>query len=119
MSRAGPYFEDVVIRPIESSGSKRDDIEAILARTGLPPARCAVVGDDLKDELRFASELGCATIHVPKTPLSDITGILTRGGAGCGNRSHSRPLSRRAKRGVHAGSAADAGKPHLHLQQFL
>ena len=76
----GPYFEDVVIRAFGSDGCKRDDIEAILARTGLPAARCAVVGDDPRDELRFASELGCAAIEVPKTPLSDIAGILTRSG---------------------------------------
>ena len=72
----GPYFEDVVIRPIEGPGSKRDDIEAILGRIRIPPTRCAVVGDDPADELRIAEELGCTAIQVPETPLSDVAETL-------------------------------------------
>lgn len=73
-----PYFEDTIIRPIEQPGSKRDDILAILARCRLPPSRCAVVGDDERDELRYAEELGCVPIKVPETPLSDIPRVLER-----------------------------------------
>ena len=76
----GRYFEDVVIRPIDSPGSKRDDIEAILERTQIPPDRCAVVGDDPADELRFAEELGCKAIRVPETRLSDVAETLVSAG---------------------------------------
>lgn len=76
----GPHFEDVLIRPIEAPGSKRDDIEAILRRTQTPPARCAVVGDDPADELRFAQELGCTAIRVPETALADVAETLVRAG---------------------------------------
>lgn len=76
----GPYFEQIVIRPIEGEGSKRDDIETILAITGLAPERCAVVGDDESDEIRHATDLGCVAILVPETALSDIWGALIRSG---------------------------------------
>ena len=76
----GPYFEDVVIRSMEAPGTKRDDIEAILGRTQIPPSRCAVVGDDPADELRFAQELGCTAIQVPETPLSEVAETLILGG---------------------------------------
>ena len=76
----GPYFEDCYIRPIEGPGSKRDDIEAILSRTGLPANRCAVVGDDPRDELLHAADLGCLGILVPKTPLSSVLKTLQQAG---------------------------------------
>ena len=74
------YFERVVVRPIEGGGSKRDDIEAILAESGAVPATCAVVGDDETDELAHALDLGCLAIPVPRTPLPAIPDLLERTG---------------------------------------
>ena len=68
----GPYFEDVLVRPIEGTGSKRDDIVAILERCGVSPAGCVVIGDDPDDELAHARALGCLAIEVPATALSSI-----------------------------------------------
>jgi len=75
-----PYFEDTIIRPIEKPGSKRDDILAILERCDVAPDRCAVVGDDPRDELAYARELGCLAIAVPATPLSAVPGCLKEAG---------------------------------------
>jgi FMN phosphatase YigB (HAD superfamily) len=74
----GPCFDEIVIRPIEAPGSKRDDLEALLRR--VPPGRCAVVGDDERDELRHARALGCLAIRVPETPLAEIPAALERAG---------------------------------------
>jgi FMN phosphatase YigB (HAD superfamily) len=74
----GPLFERIVIRPIEQPGSKRDDILALL--DGRPPERCAVIGDDPRDELKHARELGCLAIEVPATPLGEIEHILADAG---------------------------------------
>jgi putative hydrolase of the HAD superfamily len=74
------YFEEVVVRPIEGSGSKRDDIEGLLARCGLPAERCAVIGDDDADELRHARDLGCLAIRVPETPIGAVAESLEAAG---------------------------------------
>jgi FMN phosphatase YigB (HAD superfamily) len=75
-SGLGDLFDEIVIRPIEGSGSKRDDIRALLAKHG----RCAVVGDDERDELRYALELGCMAIKVPDTPLKEVPDRLVAKG---------------------------------------
>jgi putative hydrolase of the HAD superfamily len=74
------HFEGVVIRPIEEPGSKRDDIEAILGRCGVAPDRCAVIGDDERDELKHGAALGCLAIKVPDTPLARVEHVLADAG---------------------------------------
>lgn len=76
----GPSFDEIVIRAIEAPGSKRDDLEALLARHGLAPSRCGVIGDDDRDELKHARDLGCVAIKVPETPLAEIPAALRRAG---------------------------------------
>lgn len=76
----GPLFDEIVIRPIEAPGSKRDDVEALLARHGIGASRCGVIGDDDRDELKHARELGCVAIKVPETPLAEIPAVLGRAG---------------------------------------
>ncbi len=76
----GPCFDEIVIRPIEAPGSKRDDLQALLARHGIGPSRCGVIGDDDRDELRHARELGCVAIKVPETPLAEVPDALRRAG---------------------------------------
>jgi len=68
----GAWFEQVIVRPIDEPGSKRNDIERILALCNLPPERCTVVGDDPDDELKHAADLGCVAVLVPATPLPEI-----------------------------------------------
>ena len=63
-------FDEVVIRAIEQPGSKRDDLVRLIGAR--EPAQCAVVGDDPRDELRYAEELGCLAIAVPETALHEI-----------------------------------------------
>ena len=79
LARSGlaPLFDEVVIRPIESAGSKRDDLERLLAVHGVPPARCAVVGDDPRDELAHAEALGCHVVPIPETPLDRVEARLS------------------------------------------
>jgi len=76
----GPLFDEIVIRPIEAPGSKRDDLVALLARHGIGASRCGVIGDDDRDELKHARELGCLAIRVPETPLAGIPDVLRRAG---------------------------------------
>jgi putative hydrolase of the HAD superfamily len=76
----GPLFDEIVIRPIEAPGSKRDDLVALLARHGIGASRCGVIGDDDRDELRHARELGCVAIKVPETAIAAIPGALRRAG---------------------------------------
>ncbi len=76
----GPLFDEIVIRPIEAPGSKRDDLEALLKRHGIGASRCGVIGDDDRDELKHARDLGCVAIKVPETPLAGILAALTRAG---------------------------------------
>src|SRR5262245_34157928 len=76
----GPLFDEIVIRPIEAPGSKRDDLEALLARHGIGASRCGVIGDDDRDELRHARDLGCVAIKVPDTPIAGIAEALRRAG---------------------------------------
>lgn len=68
------YFDEVVIRPIEAPGSKRDDLERIRAAYGT----CVVVGDDPRDELRHAGALGMPTLRVPEVPLASMLRRLER-----------------------------------------
>jgi HAD superfamily hydrolase (TIGR01549 family) len=75
-SGLGPLFDEIVIRPIEAPGSKRDDLERLLRSHGVPPSRCAVVGDDPRDELLHAKALGCHAIRVPETPLAGVEKLL-------------------------------------------
>jgi len=79
-SGLGPSFDEILIRAIEDPGSKREDLEGLLARRGLPAARCAVIGDDDRDELAHARALGCLAIKVPDTPLGEIPAVLERAG---------------------------------------
>ena len=79
-SGLGPAFDEILIRAIDEPGSKRDDLEGLLARHGVPAARCAVVGDDERDELKHARALGCIAIKVPETPLHAIPATLERAG---------------------------------------
>ena len=65
-------FDEVVIRSVQSGGSKRDDLSALMQRFGVPARRCVVVGDDPDDELAHAGDLGCRTIRVPEVPLPEI-----------------------------------------------
>ena len=74
----GPSFDEILIRAIDDPGSKRDDLEGLLARRGVAAARCAVVGDDERDELKHARALGCLAIKVPDTPLGEILAVLER-----------------------------------------
>lgn len=76
----GPCFDEIVIRAIEAPGSKRDDLEALLERHGIGASRCGVIGDDDRDELKHARELGCVAIKVPETPISGIEAALARAG---------------------------------------
>jgi len=76
----GPVFDEILIRAIDEPGSKRDDLVGLLARRGLPPGRCAVIGDDERDELKHARALGCLAIKVPETPLREIPALLEREG---------------------------------------
>ncbi|MHC4341224.1 MAG: HAD family hydrolase [Planctomycetota bacterium] len=75
-SGLGELFDEIIVRPIEGSGSKRDDLRALLAKH----RSCAVVGDDERDELRYALELGCVAIQVPDTPLEEIPDRLVAEG---------------------------------------
>jgi len=88
------WIDELVIRPLEAPGSKRDDFLGILGRRGLAPARCAVVGDDPEDELLHAAELGCLPIRVPQTPLEKIPEILERAGLISGERPPGNRYSR-------------------------
>jgi FMN phosphatase YigB (HAD superfamily) len=72
------HFDEIVIRAIEQPGSKRDDLVRLIGDGA--PARCAVVGDDPRDELRYAKELGCVAIEVPETPLEKIEERLEAAG---------------------------------------
>jgi FMN phosphatase YigB (HAD superfamily) len=76
----GPLFDEIVVRAIEEPGSKRDDLECLLARHSIGPSRCGVIGDDDRDELKHARDLGCVAIKVPETPLAEIPGALRRAG---------------------------------------
>ncbi len=76
----GPLFDEIVIRPIEAPGSKRDDLAALLARHRIGPSRCGVIGDDDRDEIKHARDLGCLAIKVPETPLAGILDALRRAG---------------------------------------
>jgi len=76
----GPCFDEVIVRAIEQPGTKGDDLRALLGRLGLPAARCAVIGDDDRDELHWARALGCLAIKVPETSLRDVPALLARAG---------------------------------------
>ncbi len=73
-SGLGGYFDEIVIRPIEAPGSKRDDLERLRAAHG----PCVVIGDDPRDELHHASALGMPTLRVPEVPLASILPRLER-----------------------------------------
>lgn len=79
-SGLGPVFDEILIRGIESAGSKRDDIEGLMRRRGLTPDRTVVIGDDARDEIAHARALGCRAILVPETPLAAIPGRLAEWG---------------------------------------
>lgn len=76
----GPFFDEILIRPIEEPGTKREDLTGLLAGWGIAPGRCAVVGDDPKDELRHAADLGCVALRVPDVPLERIPERLREAG---------------------------------------
>lgn len=76
----GPCFDEIIIRPFEAPGSKRDDLARVMADHGLSPGRCAVVGDDERDELRYGRELGCLVLKVPDVGLADVPRRLKEAG---------------------------------------
>jgi HAD superfamily hydrolase (TIGR01509 family) len=76
----GPLFDEIVIRAIEAPGSKRDDLLALLGRHRIAPSRCGVIGDDDRDEIKHARDLGCVAIKVPETPIGGIEAALRRAG---------------------------------------
>ncbi|MHC4972875.1 MAG: HAD family hydrolase [Planctomycetota bacterium] len=76
----GPCFDEIVIRPFEAPGSKRDDFARVMAAHGLLRGRCAVVGDDERDELRYGRELGCLVLKVPEVALADVPRRLRAAG---------------------------------------
>ncbi|MHC4548648.1 MAG: HAD family hydrolase [Planctomycetota bacterium] len=76
----GPYFDEIVIRPFEAPGSKRDDFVRLMEAHGLTPERCAVVGDDTTDELRDAADLGCLVLKVPDVSLAEVPALLAGAG---------------------------------------
>lgn len=71
-SGLGPCFDEIVIRPFEAPGSKRDDLARVMEAHALRPDRCAVVGDDERDELRYGRELGCVVLKVPDVELAEV-----------------------------------------------
>jgi len=79
-SGLGPSFDEVRIRAIEEPGSKRDDFRELMTRHGCPPERCAVVGDDERDELAHGAALGWLVLKVPDTPLRDVPRRLAAAG---------------------------------------
>jgi HAD superfamily hydrolase (TIGR01509 family) len=76
----GGFFDEIIIRPFEAPGSKRDDLARVMAAHGLAPDRCAVVGDDERDELRYGRELGCLVLKVPDVELADVSRRLEEAG---------------------------------------
>ncbi len=71
-------FDEVVIRPSEEPGNKGDDLQRILF--GTDPKRSVVIGDDPDYELRHGAALGCLTIDVRTTPLSEVEAVLANEG---------------------------------------
>ena len=65
-------FDVVRVRVIEEPGSKRDDIVELARQFGVPLARTVVIGDDPRDEIRHARDLGCPVLPVPENSLLDI-----------------------------------------------
>ncbi|MHC4134375.1 MAG: HAD family hydrolase [Planctomycetota bacterium] len=76
----GPCFDEIIIRPFEAAGSKRDDFARVMDAHGLTPERCAVVGDDERDELKHAGDLGCLVLRVPDVALADVPQRLREAG---------------------------------------
>jgi len=76
----GPCFDEIVIRPFEASGSKRDDFARVMGAHGLTPKLCAVVGDDERDELAHGRDLGCLVLKVPDVALADVPERLREAG---------------------------------------
>jgi len=76
----GPCFNEIIIRPFEAAGSKRDDFARVMDAHGLAPARCAVVGDDERDELAHARDLLCVVLKVPDVALTDVPQRLREAG---------------------------------------
>jgi HAD superfamily hydrolase (TIGR01509 family) len=76
----GPCFDEIIIRPFEAPGSKRDDFARVMDAHGLAPERCAVVGDDLRDELQHGTDLGCLVLKAPEVALPDVPRRLQEAG---------------------------------------
>jgi HAD superfamily hydrolase (TIGR01509 family) len=76
----GPCFDEIIIRPFEASGSKRDDFARVMNAHGLAPGRCAIVGDDERDELRYGAELGCLVLKAPEVALAEVPRRLREAG---------------------------------------
>lgn len=76
----GRFFDETIIRPFEAPGSKRDDLARVMEAQGLAPDRCAVVGDDERDELRYGRELGCLVLKVPDVELASVPRRLREAG---------------------------------------
>lgn len=73
-------FESIRIRDIEGEGSKADDLRSLMNEFHVSAAKTAVIGDDPTDEIHHGGALGCVTILVPDTPLSQIVGRLKKSG---------------------------------------
>lgn len=76
----GACFDEIVIRPFEAPGSKRDDFARVLRAHAIAPERCAVVGDDERDELRYGRDLGFLVLKVPEVALVDVPQRLREAG---------------------------------------
>jgi len=79
IDRAGlrDRFEAVIVRPIEATGTKRDDLLAILDRCRIQPHECLVVGDDEHDEIFHARALGCDAVRVPATTWNEVLELVS------------------------------------------
>ncbi|MHC4819904.1 MAG: hypothetical protein ACYTF8_17815, partial [Planctomycetota bacterium] len=72
--------DEIIIRPFEAAGSKRDDFARVMDAHGLATGRCAIVGDDERDELKYGAELGCLVLKVPEVALADVPRRLREAG---------------------------------------
>ena len=73
-------FDAIAIRDVHRGGSKADDLRAMFEEFDVAPSRVAVIGDDPRDELRHAADLGCLALRVPDVSLSGIPDHLEKAG---------------------------------------
>jgi FMN phosphatase YigB (HAD superfamily) len=64
------YIEGSYSMEAESSTSKGDVYEVIIAEVGVPPASVLIVGDNPCVDLKPGADLGCVTICVCSSPIA-------------------------------------------------